>query len=162
MGERQKMLKSFVAASLAAAAIAAPVIAQAQPRAAASQERARSYHPGTVWVASRIDVHDGQFENYLDYLSGQWRQIQELGRRERIVVDYHVLATNNPRQGEPDIVLIVEYRDYQTTAQQEAFQRLVERTLSQGPRAQDTASGARGSMRDLMGSVEYQELVFED
>jgi hypothetical protein len=150
------MLKSMIAASLAATALlAVPAAAFAQ---AAPAERERSYDPGTVWVASRIKVLPGQFENYLDYLAGQWKRVQELGKREKVVVDYHVLATTNPRQDEPDLVLVIEYRDFLSTAQQEKFQDSVEKMLSMGTRAQDAAAGGREPMRQLMGSIEYQEL----
>ena len=101
-----------VGAAMVAATLAAPVMAQES-----------NYKPGTVWEASRIDVLPGQFENYMDYLATTWKKNQDLAKSEGIVLDYHVLAVNNPRQGEPDLVLIVEYKDYQTTAQQEAFSK---------------------------------------
>lgn len=135
---------------LVAAALATP---------AAAQES--SYKPGTVWQAGRIDVLPGQFENYMDWLATQWKKIQELGKAEGIVVDYHVLATNNARAGEPDLILIVEYKDYLTTAQQEAFNKKVNALMSQDDRAAGAAAAARGKMREPMGSTEYQELVLK-
>ena len=101
-----KMMKSLLAgaALMMAASAVAPAMAQES-----------SYKPGTVWNAGRIDVLPGQFENYMDWLAVTWKKIQELGKAEGIIVDYHVLATNNPRAGEPDLILIVEYKDYQTT-----------------------------------------------
>lgn len=120
-----------------------------------------SYKPGTVRTVSRIDVLPGQFENYMDYLATTWKKIQELGKAEGIVVDYEVLATNNPRAGEADLVLVVEYKDYQTTSQREAFDKKVNVMLAQNDRKSDADSGARGKMRELMGSTEYQELVLK-
>ncbi len=131
-------------------------LAAALPTTAIAQES--NYKPGTVWVASRIDVLPGQFESYMDYLAGSWKKIQEMGKAEGVVIDYHVLSTNNPRQGEPDLILIIEYKDYQTTAQQEAMNKKVNAVLAQDDRKADAASGARGKMRELIGSVEYQEL----
>ncbi|MBA4747787.1 MAG: hypothetical protein H2056_03635 [Sphingopyxis sp.] len=135
---------------LVAAALATPSAAQES-----------SYKPGTVWQAGRIDVLPGQFENYMDWLATQWKKIQELGKAEGIVVDYHVLATNNARAGEPDLILIVEYKDYLTTAQQEAFNKKVNALMSQDDRAAGAAAAARGKMREPMGSIEYQELVLK-
>ncbi|MEO7602356.1 MAG: hypothetical protein ABIS39_03705 [Sphingomicrobium sp.] len=117
-----------------------------------------SYKPGTVWESSYIKVLPGQFENYMDYLATSWKKVQELGKREGAVVDYHVLSTNNARQGEPDLILIVEYRDYRTTAQQEALRKKVNAMLAQDDRTAGAASAARGPMRELLGSREYQEL----
>ena len=146
----QFMKSLCVGAAMIAATLAAPVMAQES-----------NYKPGTVWEASRIDVLPGQFENYMDYLATTWKKNQELAKAEGIVLDYHVLAVNNPRQGEPDLVLIVEYKDYQTTAQQEAFRKKVNAVMAMDDRKQATANGERGKMRDLMGSTEYQEMILK-
>lgn len=146
----QFMKSLCVGAAMVAATLAVPVMAQES-----------NYKPGTVWEASRIDVLPGQFENYMDYLATTWKKNQELAKSEGIVLDYHVLAVNNPRQGEPDLVLIVEYKDYQTTAQQEAFRKKVNAMMAMDDRKQATANGERGKMRDLMGSTEYQEMILK-
>jgi len=138
------------AAMMVAAALATPAMAQES-----------SYKPGTVWEANRIDVLPGQFENYMDWLAGQWKKIQEMGKSEGIVVEYHVLAANNPRAGEPDLILIIEYKDYQTTAQQEAFNKKVNAMLASDDRKQTVASGERGKMREQLGSTQYQELILK-
>ncbi|MBA4307683.1 MAG: hypothetical protein C0429_13195 [Sphingopyxis sp.] len=146
-----KMMKSlFVGAAVITATLATPVMAQES-----------SYKPGTVWEAGRIDVMPGQFENYMDWLAGQWKKVQELGKAEGIVVEYHVLAANNPRAGEPDLILIVEYKDYLTTAQQEAFNKKVNAMLASDDRKQAAASGERTKMREPLGSVQYQELILK-
>ena len=141
------MKSLFVGAAMIAATLATPAMAQES-----------SYKPGSVWQVSRIDVMPGQFENYMDYLSGTWKKIQEAGKAEGVVVDYHVLSLNNARQGEPDLVLIVEYKDYMTTAQQEAAQKRVNALLAQDDRKAEAAGAARGKMREQLGSMEYQEL----
>lgn len=146
-----KMMKSlFVGAAMIAATLANPALAQES-----------SYKPGSVWEASRIDVLPGQFENYMDFLSTTWKKNQELAKAEGIVLNYHVLAVNNPRQGEPDLVLIVEYKDYQTTAQQEAFQKKVNAAMAMDNRKQASANGERSKMREGLGSTEYQELILK-
>lgn len=135
---------------------AAMLIAATQVAPAAAQES--SYTPGTVWEVGRIDVLPGQFENYMDYLATTWKKVQELGKKEGMVLSYHVLSTNNARAGEPDLILVVEYKDYLTTAQQEAMRKKVNALLSQDDRSATTASGERSKMREQLGSVEYQEL----
>ena len=146
-----KTMKSlFVGAAMIAATFTTPAMAQDS-----------SYRPGPVWEASRIDVLPGQFENYMDWLAGQWKKINQLGKAEGIIVDYHVLATNNARAGEADLVLIVEYKDYQTTAQQEAFNKKVNAMLGQDDRKLATAAGERTQMREQLGSTQYQELILK-
>ena len=140
----------FVGAAMMAATLATQSMAQES-----------SYKPGSVWVASRIDVMPGQYENYMDYLATTWKKNQELAKAEGIVLDYHVLAVNNARQGEPDLVLIVEYKDYRSTTQQEAFRQKVNGMMAMDNRKQATASGERAKMREQIGSTEYQELILK-
>ena len=146
------------AAILATFVTTAPVSAQTAPAAAAA---ASSYTPGSVWVASRIDVLPGQMENYMDYLATTWKRVQELGKRDGMILSYRVLGYQNARQGEPDLLLLIEYKDFMTTAQQEVMQNRVEAMLSQNPRTAATASGQRSAMREPMGSIMFQELVLK-
>ena len=146
-----KLLKSLTAAALIGAmAYAAPALAQEA-----------SYKPGSVWVASRINVLPGQFENYMDYLSGTWKRVQEFGKKEGMVLSYHVLAINNPRNGEGDLILLIENKDYSTVAQQAANRAKLNAFLAMDDRKQDAASAARGPMREQLGSTEFQELILK-
>lgn len=126
---------------------------------AAAQES--SYNPGTVWQFSNIQVEPGQFERYVDYLAGNWRKINELGKKEGMVVSYHVFTVNNKRDGEPDLILGVEYRDYFSNAQQLAFQKKVEALLASDAHKLDAAGGERKVMRKVTGGMELQELQFK-
>ena len=134
--------------------IAASALALASP--AIAQDR--SYNYGTVWEFAEIDVVDGQLENYMDYLAGNWKKVQELGKREGIIVSYHVFSVNMPRANEPDLILAIEYKDYSTTAQREAFEAKVRAALGQDDRQQGAAFAGRGTMRKNLGSMELQEL----
>lgn len=135
-------------------------IAMAMPFAlpATAQAQESSYTPGTVWSAQRIKVMPGQFENYMDWLATEWKKIQEFGKSEGWIVDYHVLSTNYAREGEPDLVLVVEYKDYATTAQIAEANKKIGAMLAQSDRAADKANGERAKMREPIGSTEYQEL----
>lgn len=120
-----------------------------------------SYTPGTVWQFSNIQVEPGQFEKYMDYLAANWRKVNELGKKEGMVVSYHVFSVNDSRNGEPDLILAVEYKDYYTNAQRMAFQKKVEALMQEDAHKMDAASGARKVMRKLVGSMELQELTLK-
>ena len=138
------------AAMLVAAALSiTPVTAAAQDS---------NYTPGTVWQFSNIQVEPGQFEKYVDYLAGNWRKINELGKKEGMVVSYHVFTVNDARKDEPDLILAIEYKDYYTNAQQLALQKKVEAMLASDAHKLDAASGERKVMRKLVGNMQLQEL----
>ena len=143
--------------SMLATTIIAATIAMAGP--AMTQER--SYKPGSVWTASRIKVMPGQFDNYMDFLGGQWKRMQEFGKKEGVVLSYHVLSVNNARKDEPDLILLTETKDYMTTAQRDAFNDKMNAFLASDDRKQAAASAARGPMREQQGSVQYQELILK-
>lgn len=145
------MRSAFVGtAALLLAALATP---------AAAQES--SYKPGTVWETSRIRVMPGQFENYMDWLATSWKRIQEQGKAEGVVVSYHVLATDERRNDEPDLILVIQYKDYMTTAQQESMRKKVNALLAQNDRQATAAAGERRKMREQMGTTKYQELILK-
>ena len=149
MKKMKRWVLSLIAV-VACAATVAPVAAQDV-----------SFTPGTVWNFSYIAVEPGQMQNYLDYLAGDWKKLNEFGKKEGYVVSYHVLSVNNARNGEPDLVLAVEYKDYYSTAQQLAQQKRLDAFLSSDPRKMETQSGERKSMRKGVGSMELQELVLK-
>lgn len=144
--------KSLIASALALATATVPATVVAQ---------ASNYSYGTVWEVTRVKVLPGQFENYMDYLAGRWKKIQEFGKKEGVVVSYRVLGVNNARHGEPNLVLLTEYRDYLTNAQRKAYEDKLNAFLSETNRAAEKAGGERVAMREQMGSIEYQELVLK-
>jgi hypothetical protein len=147
-----KTLRSFAiaAALLGATTFVAPASAQQS-----------SYTPGSVFYASRLKVMPGQFENYMDYLSTTWKKIQEFGKKEGIVLSYRVLSLNNARHGEPDLILLIEHKDYSTTAQREAYDKKLQAFLAMDERKMEAGGAARGVMRESLGNLEYQELILK-
>lgn len=120
-----------------------------------------SYTPTTVWNFSSIKVEPGQFENYMDFLAKTWKKSNEFGKKEGYVISYHVFAVNNPREGEPDLILAIESKDYLTTAQQLDVQKKYETFMAMDQHKMDAASGDRKAIRKLAGSMELQELMLK-
>jgi hypothetical protein len=148
------MKKLVMAASLCGAAFLAFA-----PESSLAQ--ASSYTPSSVWYVTEIKTLPGQDENYIDWLSTKWKQIQELGKKEGSVVSYHVFRVNAQRRGEADLVLAVEYKDYLTTAQQAALQKKVEAMLAADAHKLDTQQGERKAMREILSTTELQELALK-
>ena len=136
------------AAALIFAATAVPAWAQES-----------SVKPAGYWTASRIDVLDGQFENYMDYLTRVWIPNQEYAKSQGWITDFAVLTTMNARQGEPDVVLITRFAEFPSLAEQERRNTIINQRNKWDDHSADAASGQRGKMRELIGSVMYQEQV---
>jgi len=120
-----------------------------------------SFTPGTVWNFSSIEVAPGQTQKYLDFLAGDWKKLNEFGKKEGYVVSYHVFSVNNTRRGEPDLILAIEYKDYFSNAQQLAQSKRLEEFLARDARKLEIQSGERESMRKVIGGMELQELLLK-
>src|ERR1700753_2489667 len=96
---------------LAGAAIAAAVLLGCAAGAAQAQTAERVYDNGPVWIISYVETKPGMFDDYMAYLSGSWRAIQEASKKRGEVLDYKILSVDSPRDHEADVVLLVEYRN---------------------------------------------------
>jgi hypothetical protein len=147
-----KMMKTFYAgaALMVAAAMTVPAAAQEIPT-----------KNGSVWVASRIDTLPGQMPAYLDYLATEWKKQNEFLKAEGVLLSYRVLRTNHARNGEPDLILLLEYKDNYSIAQQEAMTKKLEAAMRRDARQGAAGNLEREKIRALMGSTEYQELILK-
>ncbi|MEO6280781.1 hypothetical protein [Roseateles sp.] len=128
---------------------------------ATAQAQESSYKPGTVWNFSSIKIEPGQAENYMDFLAKTWKKSSEFGKKEGYIVSYHVFQVNNAREGEPDLILAIESKDYLSNAQQLEIQKKYEAFMAMDQHKMEAASGERKVMRKLAGSMELQELLLK-
>lgn len=145
---RKFLLAACGAASLVMLAASAPAGAQQS-----------SYKGGDLWVAARIDVEDGQFENYMDWLNKVWVPNQEFAKSQGWINGYHILNNINNRDGEPDLILITSFADLPSVAEGDRRDAIMNQRMSQDDHSGDAASGARTKMRRQMGSTLYRELL---
>jgi hypothetical protein len=128
--------------------------------AAQAQTAERVYDNGPVWVMSYVETKPGMFDDYMAYLSGKWRELNEADKRSGNILDYKVLSVDSPRDHEPDVILMIEYKnmgafdrplaDLEATAAS-AFGTVVK---------SNQAFASRESMRTNRGNVTARELKF--
>jgi len=124
----------------------------------AAQE-ARSYSEGPVSVVTSVKIKDGQFNNYMDYLSKTYKPLMEAQKKAGNVVGYAVYGTRAGTPADPDMYLVVTY------ANMAAFDGLADRTeavvkevTGQSRAEASAASIERSKMRDILGSEMIREL----
>ena len=145
-----RMMKTLYAgaALLVAATMAVPAAAQESP-----------LKRGSVWVASRVDVLPGQTPAYADYLATEWKKEMEWGKTQGYILSYRIMSTNNRRNDEPDMVLLIEYKDYGTVAQRDAIGKRYNEAMKTDRYKTAAGNLEREKIRTLMGSIEYQEWI---
>jgi hypothetical protein len=144
---------------LRAAALAATLALGVTPLAHA-QSAERVYDNGPVWVFSYVQTKPGMFDDYMAYLSHQWRETNEADKKAGYVLDYKILSLADPRDNEPDVILMIEYKNMA------AFDRPLaedEATMSKAFGSvvkSNQAFASRDAMRTNRGVVTAREVVF--
>ena len=128
---------------------------------AATAEDARSYDNGPVWDVSGVLTKPGHFDDYMKFVATNWRAQQEALKKAGLVLDYKVLTTQDPRENEPDIWLMVEYKNmaaFDTPLdQQDAIVKNVVGSLA----VSNKGVADRETIRILKGDMLARELILK-
>ena len=119
----------------------------------------RAWAEGAVTQVSSIKIVDGQFENYMEYLSKNWKPIMEEAKKAGYVLDYAVYAASAHNPQEPDLFLVVTVPNMaMLDGMDKKMDPIAQKVTSQGVRERDEASGKRVVMRTLMGEELLREI----
>ena len=122
-----------------------------------AQERAWS--EGPVTNVSAIRTVDGQFENYVEYLQKNWKQVMAEAKKAGYVLDYKVYGAQAHNPNEADLYLVVTYPNMamldDMTKKMDPIQQKV---TKMDVRQADEASGKRMVMRTLLGEELLREM----
>ncbi|MFM9977587.1 MAG: hypothetical protein ACKVOP_06025 [Sphingomonadaceae bacterium] len=145
-------VRILVTAAFAAAFLLTSPI-QAQQRMAADD--------GNYWEVSRIDVLPGQGPAYIEYLAKEWKKQQEYAKSKGWIVNYRVLSSTHARDGEPDLILITEFKDWPSNEETKRRDEEYFAWAKSDPYMMAKGAGERGVMRKSMGQTLYQEMILK-
>jgi len=127
---------------------------------ALAQAVPRNYDRGPVTMISEVEVKPGQLNAYMQDLAKGWRLQMEEGKRAGAILSYGISQPVDPREGEPNLYLVVVYKDMAS----------VNRPLADAEKSTAALFGSldqahdmqmkRESMRTLKGSLLLQDLEF--
>jgi len=129
--------------------------------AAASAEDTRPYDNGPVWDVSAIKTKPGHFDDYMKFVATTWRAEQEALKKQGLVIDYKVLSVADARDGEPDLFLMVEYKNMGAFDQPLDEQDAMTKKLFGSMPAASKADMDRESIRTLKGDILTRELILK-
>jgi hypothetical protein len=130
--------------------------------AAQAQSAERVYENGTVWRVTAVETKPGMLNDYMKYLSGPWRAILEAGKKSGDVVSYRVMAVDAPRDHEPNLFLVVEYKNMAVFDRSlKDFDTQSAGVFGSTDKAQQAAV-ARETMRVSRGQTLLREYKFTD
>ena len=127
----------------------------------AAQAADRPYTEGPVSMVSSIRTEPGMFDTYMRYLGTTYKQLMEEQKKAGIVLDYAVYQTTPRGPDDPNLYLVVTYKNMA------AMDGLADRTdaiqekLIGNQEQRDAAMVARGKMRTQLGAEMIRQLVLK-
>jgi len=139
------------------AALTASTILAFTPAMAAGNG-APNYEKGTVWQSVEVQTKDGHFDQYMQWISTEWKAQEEALKKDGQIVDYKVMIVTDPRYNEPDILLLTEYKNMAAFDEPVAKEYAMAEKLF-GPLAKMNKEQAdRASIRTVMGTTLMREV----
>ena len=72
----------------------------------------RNYNDGPVVEISSIRTVDGHFDDYMQWLATNWKKQEEAAKKAGLITKYQVLVAQAQGPNDPDVYLIVEYKNW--------------------------------------------------
>ena len=116
------------------------------------------YDNGVVVNVTSIRTEPGQFNNYLRYLAGPYRQIMDEAKAQGLIIDYGHYSTQPKTPGDPNLYTIVTYENFAAldglSEKMAAISAKVFGSMAEAEKSQ----AERESLRKVIGSERLQKL----
>lgn len=142
------------------AAFAASTALLVMPALAAG-DNAPSYENGPVWDYAQIKTKDGHFDDYMKWLSTDWKRQEDALKQAGVIMDYKVYLVQNPRTDEPDILLAQQWKNMAAFDTPVAKQYELTAKIAGSVAKSNMEQAARGSLRTVMGDPLVREAILK-
>lgn len=126
-----------------------------------AQDNNRNYEQGTVWTTGYIETKPGYFNAYMNNLEEQWLQYIKLQQKDGDVLSYKVLNVISPRDGEPDLILLVEWKNMAVFDRSAKYFEDQTKKIAGSIDKQEERNIDRETLRKLRGGQIARELIFQ-
>ncbi len=118
----------------------------------------RMYTEGPVVNIARIRTMNGHFEDYMKYVATTWKQTQEAAKKAGYVTGYQVLTVEPRSENDPDIILMVTYKNWAALDGALEKQDAVAKQVEGSVETSNKGFGDRDKIRRTLGSETMQAL----
>lgn len=128
---------------------------------AQAQDNTRNWDEGTVWWVSHVHTKPNQMNAYVNDLNNVWRKFVERQIKDGYAVSYKMFMLPFARDGEPDLILAVEYKNW---AAFDAGQDYMDKITAELMGSEDAAQSAamdREALRTLGSDIVMREVKFK-
>jgi hypothetical protein len=121
----------------------------------------RNWNDGPVINVSAIRTLDGHFDDYMKWLATGFKKQEEAAKKAGLILSYRVLVAEPRSPGDPDIYLVVEYKNWAALdGLGGKFDALSTQTEGSPDKAAQS-SAERGKIRTVLGSQTMQEALLK-
>jgi hypothetical protein len=121
----------------------------------------RPYSEGVVVNVSSVRTEPGQFEAYMAYLAGPYKQLMEEQKKAGIIVDYAVYQVVPRSPSDPDLFLTTTYKNMAALDGLDARSDAITEKVFGNLQQQSTSTVTRGKLRTLVGDELIREMVLK-
>jgi hypothetical protein len=119
------------------------------------------YSEGTVMHMTFIRVKPGGDEEYMKFLSTQWKSLCEAEKKEGLILSYHVIEAPAANRDDWDIALVVEFKNMAALDGLDAKVRPLVAKMAGSVAKADEQAGKRGEIREILGEKIGRELILK-
>jgi hypothetical protein len=116
------------------------------------------YTEGEVVSVSRIKTVDGRFDDYMKWLDTTWKAEQEAAKKAGYIVSYQVVACEARGPDDPDLLLIVTYKNWAALDGALAKGDEIAKQIEGSVAAANASQYDRAKIRRILGSETVQVL----
>ena len=129
---------------------------------AGAQASTRAYREGPVNAVTYVRTKPGMFDRYMQYLSGAYKANLEAQKTAGIVLDYGIYTSDPRTPADHDLMLTVVYKNWAALDNlADRTDAIANRTLQSTPEQRAQQSIDRGTLREILGSRTYQQLLLK-
>lgn len=129
---------------------------------AVAQDHSRNWEDGHVVQITHVHIKPGMFNAYINDLNSLWRKSLDIQKKDGHVIDYAMYSNPNAREGEPDLILSVTYKNWATFDLGIEYFEKVSEQLKGSMEAMRMASIDREELRTIGSTIVLQEVKFAD
>lgn len=132
------------------------------PQSANAQTTERVWDQGTVWQITTVETKPNMLNSYIKNLSQVWKAFLDKQKEQGDLVSYKMFQVQNVREGEPDLVLMTEFKNMAVFDQSLGdFEKMAAEVMGSLEDMQ-TDNIAREDMRTIRSTVLLRELHFKE
>ncbi len=129
---------------------------------ASAQDHDRSWENGTILQVTHVHTKPGMFNAYINDLNGLWRVFLDKQKEDGNVVAYRMWSNVAAREGEPDLILTVEYANWAAFDLGVDYFEKISIKLRGSLKKMRELGIAREELREIGSTFNLQEVKFKN